>query len=70
MEHGDKVIYIGCAKIQHAFGNHTGDLTELIPHKIYTINHIEVHSWHTEIYLNGIEGSFNSVCFKPLNEGV
>jgi len=25
---------------------------------------VEVHSWHTKVFLKGFKGSFNSVCFK------
>jgi len=32
--------------------------------KAYTIEEVDVHSWHTKIKLEGIEGKFNSVCFE------
>lgn len=31
----------------------------------YEVDIIDVHSQHTRVYLVGIEGWFNSVCFEP-----
>ena len=31
---------------------------------IYEVENVEVHSWHTKLYLKGIKGKFNSVSFK------
>ena len=31
---------------------------------LYTIDEVDVHTWHTKIKLKGIIGKFNSVCFK------
>jgi len=41
--------------------NHSHKL--LSPKKIYTVLETEVHSWHTKVRLNEIEGVFNSVIF-------
>ena len=32
----------------------------------YVISDVEEHSWHTKISLEGIDGSFNSVCFDEV----
>lgn len=32
--------------------------------KTYTVNHVDIHSWHTHVYLQEIPGvAFNSVLF-------
>ena len=61
-----KVKFIGCSDDQHNWGGHTGNYKELIVGNVYTIDKIEVHSWHTKYWLSGIEGSFNSVCFNEV----
>jgi hypothetical protein len=38
----------------------------LEPNKVYEVEQIEEHSWHTKYKLVGIEGWFNSVCFTVL----
>lgn len=64
MNIGDKVIFTGCSEEQRRWGNHTGDINALVIGNSYTVEHIEVHSWHTKVYLKGFNGSFNSVCFE------
>lgn len=59
-----KVIFIGCDEDQKRWGNHDGDISILEIGKSYDVERIEVHSWHTKVYLIGIEGSYNSVCFE------
>ena len=64
MKEGKKVKFIGCSEDQHRWGSHTGDYKNLIIGKKYTVERIEVHSYHTKVWLMGIDGCFNSVCFK------
>jgi hypothetical protein len=36
--------------------------------KVYTVDRIEVHSWHTKVYLKEMPGKvFNSVHFEKVN---
>lgn len=62
MEIGDKVKFTGCSKEQERWGGNdsTAKLTEGAE---YVVSDVEVHSWHTKIRLEGIDGRFNSVCF-------
>jgi hypothetical protein len=60
------VKFTGCHESQHNWGNHTGNVDELTIGQSYEIDRIDVHSWHTKVYLVGIKGSFNSVCFEGL----
>jgi hypothetical protein len=60
---GDTVEFIGCTVEQQKWGGND------IPHALvvcgkYKVKNVEVHNWHTKIELEGIEGKFNSVCFK------
>ena len=41
-------------------------MTALKTGKIYEIESVEVHNWHTKIKLKVIEGKFNSVCFEKV----
>ena len=64
MKSGDIVTFYGCSQTQHNWGNHTGDLDDLIKDNQYVIERVELHSWHTKVFLENIKGSFNSICFK------
>ncbi len=64
MKVGDKVIFKGCTIEQERWAN-SSNTDLLLVGKEYAISDIEVHSWHTKIQLNGIQGAFNSVCFIP-----
>lgn len=63
-----KAIFVGCSEEQLRFGCNTGDPSCLIPGAIYEVVAQEVHSCHTKYYLDGYEGSFNSVCFELMEE--
>jgi len=60
---GDNVEYLGCSKEQIQWGNNDNPYS-LIVGRIYIIENVEVHTWHTKLKLKGIIGKFNSVCFK------
>ena len=67
MEPGDKVMFVGCTRSQQMWGENddpNGMLTLL--HQ-YTVEAVEVHTWHTKVRLAGIEGQFNSVCFTEVS---
>lgn len=61
-----KVIFTGCTQAQKNWGSHTGEVEKLVVGEVYTIVKQEVHSWHTKVFLYGIDGSFNSVCFEDV----
>lgn len=69
MNVGDTVIFTGCSEDQHRWGNQTGNLEELILGSGYVVEQIKIHSHHTKVYLVGISGSFNSVCFDEIPQG-
>ena len=64
MEAGDKVIFMGCTDEQRAWGSNDDPRKILTVGLEYIIDYVEVHSWHTKICLEGIEGVFNSVSFE------
>ena len=57
------VVFVGCIPEQVSWGNYTGEVGELVEGQEYTVERVEVHSWHTAYFLSGLAGSFNSVCF-------
>jgi hypothetical protein len=61
---GDKIIYTGCSDAQVKWGSNTNSDNLLIKGNSYIVEKVEVHSWHTKLYLMGIKGKFNSVCFS------
>tara|TARA_B100001094_G_scaffold327288_1_gene385115 strand:- start:773 stop:1003 length:231 start_codon:yes stop_codon:yes gene_type:complete len=60
---GDTVEYLGCTKEQINWGNNDYPYMCTIGKKYKVVN-IKVHSQHTKLRLEGIEGWFNSVCFQ------
>jgi hypothetical protein len=60
---GQKLKFIGCTPEQIQWGNCTDPAMLLNIGDVYTISKIEVHSWHTRLSFDGIEGEFNSTCF-------
>jgi hypothetical protein len=63
-----KLIFKGCSEEQRKWGSHTGDPNELVVDKSYEEDYREVHTWHTKVFLRGIKGSFNSVCFEEAGD--
>lgn len=59
-----KVKYIGASDVQVQWGNCDDPRDVLIKGEVYEVEKEEVHTWHTKLYLAGIEGRFNSVCFE------
>jgi hypothetical protein len=67
-DEGQKVIFKGdVSEASINWGNHTDPNGILIKGKSYIVENCVQHSWNTEVYLEGIEGEFNSVWFE-LNE--
>lgn len=61
-----RVIYVGASDEQVRWGDNDDPRDLLIEGKEYEVEEKEVHSWHTKLYLVGIEGRFNSVCFAEI----
>jgi hypothetical protein len=64
-EKGDKVIYTGASDEQVRWGGCDDPRGILEEGKEYVINHTEIHSWHTKVYLEGMEDKrFPSSAFE------
>ncbi len=64
---GARVRYRGDTSTdQVRWGNNDDPRLCLIPGAHYTVRRIEVHSWHTKLWLVGVEGKFNSVHFDEV----
>ena len=59
-----EMIYTGCTIEQVRWGNNDDPREVLEKGKSYQIEHIRHHKWHTKYKLQGIDGWYNSVCFK------
>jgi len=64
MKTGDNVKFISASDEQINWGGNDDPRSILNTEDIYEIEKVDVHSWHTKIYLKGINGKFNSVSFK------
>ena len=60
----NKTKYIGADDDQVKWGGCDDPRGVLVEGQEYEVEERIVHSWHTKIKLVGIEGRFNSVCFK------
>lgn len=57
--------FIGCSKDQIAWGGCDDPKGILQVGRIYEVEDVEIHSWHTKYILKGLPGGkFNSVCFE------
>lgn len=59
-----RVIFTGATDEQIRWGSNDDPRDILSVGVSYEVERQEVHSWHTKIKLKGIDGWFNSVCFK------
>ena len=68
MKKGDKVIFLGCSEEQKNWGGNDDPLSAgLTIGGQYIISRVEIHSWHTKIWIEGFkEKKFNSVCFRKI----
>lgn len=64
MKKGEIVKFIGCEDTQVRWGSNDDPNGILIEGEFYTLEDVEVHSWHTKVQIKGIKGKFNSVCFE------
>lgn len=64
---GDKVRFTGASDCQlGAYGcgeDPRGILTE---GEVYAVAEVKVMAFHSVVYLDGIQGGFNSVCFDEI----
>lgn len=64
---GQNVVFTGCSEDQSKWGYGYIDASVLTVGAVYWVSKIEVHSWHTKVWLGeGDLGPFNSVCFEPI----
>lgn len=66
IEIGNKVKFISSNKSQVEWGNNDDPDLFLSKEQIYEIEKVEIHSYHTKLYLKGIKGKFNSVSFEVI----
>ena len=63
---GDNVKYLGCIEEQTNWGSNDNPKGLLFEGDVYYVEKVEIHSWHTKLYLRGVRGKFNSVCFEKV----
>jgi hypothetical protein len=63
---GDQVKYLGSIEEQVRWGSNDNPKGLLFEGDVYYVERVEIHSWHTKLYLRGIRGKFNSVCFEKV----
>ena len=61
---GDTVVFTGQTVEQRRWGGNSDANEVLTEGSSYTIEKVEVHSWHTKLHLQNITGGFNSACFS------
>jgi len=69
MKKGTGVRFTGVeCKEQIQWGNHTNPDGILEKGETYVISKYEIHSWHTRVYLDGVDGYFNALWFEQVDE--
>lgn len=63
---GDQVKYLGHTEEQVRWGSNDNPKGLLFEGDVYYVERVEIHSWHTKLYLRGVYGKFNSVCFEKV----
>lgn len=59
-----KVTYRDCSQEQASWGSCADPRGILEPGKAYEVERMQVHSWHTKVFLTDFPGQgFNSCCF-------
>ena len=62
----DKVVFLGSDEEVNKWGNCDNSNDLLVIGEKYTIDHTEVHSWHTKVFLKEVVGGFNSILFDDV----
>lgn len=60
-----KVTFIGATDEQVRWGGNADPRLTLDAGKEYEAQRVEVHSFHSKIWLKDFGGPYNSVCFEP-----
>jgi hypothetical protein len=63
---GDEVKYLGSVEEQVRWRSNDNPKGLLFEGDIYYVERVEIHSWHTKLYLRGVYGKFNSSCFEKV----
>lgn len=66
---GDVVEYVGASDEQVRWGGNDDPRPLLSLGAHYRVSDVEVHSWHTKVTLDRVQGRFNSVHFRPVGRG-
>jgi hypothetical protein len=61
---GEKVKCVNVSESIQDFGLGDGIVSSLRVGNEYTVNDVESHSWHTLVWLDGVDGSFNDCLFE------
>lgn len=62
---GDSVLFTIATEDQIKWGNNEDPRLHLELNKEYVVSKVEVHTWHTKVYLEGFDNlPFNSVHFR------
>ena len=64
MKAGDKVKFIEATIEQIRWGSNDDPNLVCEVGATYEVEKVEVHSWHTKIWLKGIPGKFNNASFE------
>lgn len=60
---GDKIVFLGSDEEVNKWGSCDNPNDLLVIGDTYTVDHTEVHSWYTKVFLKEVGGGFNSVLF-------
>jgi len=63
---GDRVVFIGASVEQIKWGKCDDPNKVLKIGDEYTVDHTEMHSWHTKVYIKGVDGAFPSTAFDDV----
>lgn len=63
-QQGETVVYVGASDAQVNWGGCDDPRPLLTKGKEYVVDRTEVHSWHTKVVLQGINGRFPSAAFE------
>lgn len=67
-EGGERVRYVGASDTQVNWGGCDDPRLLMEDGDEFILEDVEVHSYHTKVRLEGVEGQFNSVCFEIVHE--
>lgn len=62
---GDRVVFNGASQSQIGWGSNEDPRPFLTEGAVYVVEKVEVHSWHTKLWIDG-RGPFNASSFTRL----